>query len=65
MAKRHGKELETKFLLKENFVRVDFFEDAVKEKGNEFKRRYPTAEIVIRRNRNGASVTAYTKTQNK
>lgn len=65
MAKRYGKELKNKSLLKENFVREEFFEDAVKEKEAEFKRRFPNAEIVIKRNKNGACVTAYEKTRNK
>ena len=59
MPKIHKKQLENSSLLKENYMRQEFFEEAVQAKITEFKMKYPKAEVSIQRNKHGARVIAY------
>ncbi len=52
-----AKELDNEFLLRENYMRKEFFEEAVRDKEKEFKRKYPNAGIIKKRNKHGCRLT--------
>jgi len=62
MAKKtHGKEIANKFILRENYLKDEYFEDAIVKKKNAFKQCFPKCDIIVRRNKHGARVIVYEK----
>lgn len=60
MAKKiHAKQLGNKFILREGYLKEEYFEDAIKERINTFERNFPRCKIDVRRNKHGARVIAY------
>lgn len=57
------KQLANKFILKEGYLKKEFFEDAIQDKICEFKRRFPECIIEVKRNENGARIIVYQKTK--
>ena len=62
MAKKiHAKQLGNKFILREGYLKEEYFEDAIKERINTFKTIFPKCRIDVRRNKHGARIIAYEK----
>ena len=56
---KHRKQLGNKFVLRENYIKEEYFEDGIKEVINQLKREYGNCVIEVKRNKHGARVIAY------
>lgn len=57
------KQLANKFILREGYLKKQFFEDAIEEKILEFKTRFPECIIDVKKNEKGARIIVYQKTK--
>ena len=57
----HRKQLGNKFVLRENYIKDEYFKDAIKEVSTQLKKEYKNCIIEVRTNKHGARVIAYEK----
>ena len=58
----HGKkELEQKNLLRDNFLKEEYFQEAVKTEEEHFKMKYPDSEICKNWNKHGCRIIVYSR----
>ncbi len=55
------KQLDNKFFARETYIREEFLKEAIKDKEEEFKRKYPNANVVERWNNQGCRLVVMEK----
>lgn len=52
-----SREVDRKFILRENYMREDAFQEAVKDKKREFAKKYPNADVNVKWYKHGCRLT--------